>query len=107
MYKELFEEKEEMITMLNALVTPSCLNLNSATASGDLCREVKNMLGHVRAGCIVDCFYVGSHLDEILHRAQNQAVISGNLGVALGEALLGLFLHGYNLRLFQRLYKDR
>ena len=100
-------EKEEMITMLNALVTPSRLNLYSATASGDLCREVKNMLGHIRAGCIVDCFYVGSQLDEILHRAQNQAVISGNLGVALGEALLGLFLHGYNSRLFQRLYKER
>ena len=32
---------------------------------------------------------------------------SGNLGVALGEALLGLFLHGYNSRLFQRLYKER
>ena len=24
------------------------------------------MLGHVHAGCIVDCFYAGSELDEIL-----------------------------------------
>ena len=60
------------------------------------------MIGHVDNGCLTDCFYVGSQLDEILHRAQNAAIISGNLGVALGEALLGLFLHGYNVRMYQK-----
>ena len=70
-----------MITMLNALVIPHHQKLYTATASGDLCREVKNMLGHVRAECIVECFYKCSQLDEILHRAQKQDEISGNLGV--------------------------
>jgi hypothetical protein len=61
-------EKEEMITMLNALVTPSRLNLYSATASGDLCREVKNlnMLGRC-------CFTIESSdkkSQELLHCAQ-------------------------------------
>ena len=52
-------EKEEMISMLNALVTPTRLYLYSAMASGELCCEVQNMLRHIRVGCIVDCFYVG------------------------------------------------
>ena len=42
-----------------------------------------------------------------MHRAQKQAIFSGNLDVELGEALLGLFLHGYNSCLFQRLYKEQ
>ena len=100
-------ERKEMIPKLHAFVTPSLANLYSATASGESCSEAKTMLCRVRAGCIVDCFYVGSQLDEILHPAQNQAIILGNVGVAYGEALLGLILHGYNSRWFQGLHEER
>ena len=78
-------EKEEMISKLNALVAllvSDCMVL----------RLVVNCAMRSRT-CSVMCvhWYVGSQLDEILHRAQNQALISSNLGLQLGEALLGLF----------------
>ena len=96
----------EMKESLDSLLTKA--RLRQLGAAADMMKnEVKNMLGHVENGCLTDCMFVGSQLDEVLHRAQNAAVISGNLGVALGEALLGLFLHGFNVRQFKKAFPKR
>lgn len=96
-----YPTKQQQIDALQKMLAPEFC-YPSQNVRTLVTKEVTNMLEHVRLGCTENCFYVGSQPDDALHRAQNQAGIKGNRGVVLGEALLGLFLHGYNVRQLEK-----